>query len=190
MAARWITRRQLCGGAAGLAGLALLPGRPLARDGARTRAREYALPLAQSWELPVEARAALEKSGLVYISPLRSDGQESRCHGELWFAFDRDSVLIATASDSWKSRALSRGLDRARIWAGDFGPVWRSLERYRGAPTFLARASGGRDDAGFERLLAAFAAKYPSEWDRWEPRFKRGYADGSRVLIRYEPIGA
>ncbi len=99
-------------------------------------------------------------------------------------------MLIVTQSDGWKSRALSAGLDRARIWVGDFGPVRRAGDRYRSAPGFLAKATSDKDDAAFERLLAAYAKKYPDEWDRWESRFRRGYADASRILIRYEPIGA
>ncbi len=145
---------------------------------------------AQTYALPDETKSALAQSGLVYISPLRSDGEESRCHGEVWFAHDHGSVLIVTQSDGWKSRALSAGLDRARIWVGDFGPVRRASDRYRSAPGFLARATSDKDDAAFERLLAAYAKKYPDEWDRWESRFRRGYSDASRVLIRYEPIGA
>ena len=170
-----VTRRELlCAGLTGLGVLALAP--------VRSRAEEYSLP--------GETREALETSGFVYISPLRSDGAESRCHGEVWFAFDRGSVLIATAADTWKNRALGAGLDRARIWVGDFGPVSRAGDRYRSAPGFLARSVGGKDDPAFERLLATFARKYPSEWGHWESRFRRSYADNSRVLIRYEPIGA
>ena len=169
-----MTRREiLVGGIVGMGVLALSP-----RSGAQTYA------------LPDETKSALAQSGLVYISPLRSDGEESRCHGEVWFAHDHGSVLIVTQSDAWKSRALSAGLDRARIWVGDFGPVRRASDRYRSAPGFLARATSDKDDAAFERLLAAYAKKYPDEWDRWESRFRRGYADASRVLIRYEPIGA
>ncbi|MEE8313653.1 MAG: hypothetical protein V3R91_04965 [Myxococcota bacterium] len=169
-----MTRRQiLVGGIVGVGVLALSP-----RSGAQTYA------------LPEETQSALARSGLVYISPLRSDGEESRCHGEVWFAHDHGSVLIVTQSDGWKSRALSAGLDRARIWVGDFGPVHRAGDRYRSAPGFLAKATSDKDDAVFERLLAAYAKKYPDEWDRWESRFRRGYADASRVLIRYEPIGA
>ncbi len=169
---RFTRRDLLLGGVVGLGVLALSPTRPCAQG------------------LPEETRAALDQSPFVYISPLRSDGEESRCHGEVWFAFDRGSVLIVTEANTWKSRALAAGLDRVRIWVGDFGPVRRAGERFRSAPVFTAKAAGGKDDAAFERLLSAFGKKYPAEWDRWESRFRRGYADDSRVLIRYEPIGA
>ncbi len=167
----WTRRDLLVGGVLGLGLLALTPARPRAQ------------------ELSEDTRAALEQSPFVYISPLRSDGEESHCHGEVWFAFDRGSVLIVTEAKTWKNRALAAGLDHARIWVGDFGPVRRARERFQNAPVFTAKAVAGKDDAAFERLLSDFGKKYPAEWDRWESRFRRGYADDSRVLIRYEPIG-
>src|SRR5262245_28899370 len=37
----------------------------------------------------------LESSGFVYVCPLRSDGNESECHGEVWYGWlDGDVVLI------------------------------------------------------------------------------------------------
>ena len=39
------------------------------------------------------------------------------------------------------------------------------------------------DDSVIEAALAAFGEKYPDEWDKWEPRFRKGLADGSRVLV-------
>ena len=36
--------------------------------------------------------------------------------------------------------------------------------------------------------MTSFGKKYPKEWGKWEPRFREGYGDGSRVLIRYEPV--
>ena len=99
--AGWTRRDLLVGGVASLGILALTP--------TRLRAQE----------LSEETRVALEQSPFVYISPLRSDGEESRCHGEVWFAFDRGSVLIVTEANTWKSRALAAGLDRVRIWRLD-----------------------------------------------------------------------
>ena len=42
--------------------------------------------------------------------------------------------------------------------------------------------------ATWSRLMAAFSKRYAEEWGKWGPRFERGRADGSRVLIRYTPI--
>ena len=155
-----------------------------------------ALPvsLARAEEKPVALNDrtldALGRSSFVYVSPLKSDGNESRCHGEVWFFHDRGDVVLATAKDTWKARALVRDLDRARIWVGDYGPVGSAGDKYRQAPSFLALASRDKDPEVFERLLAKFGEKYPDKWDKWEPRFRKGYGDGSRIVIRYSPLEA
>jgi hypothetical protein len=56
-------------------------------------------------------------------------------------------------------------------------------------PTFLATARFDAKDSAIETALAAFGAKYSEEWSKWEPRFRKGLADGSRVLVRYRPSG-
>jgi hypothetical protein len=138
-------------------------------------------------------RAALEKSGFVYVSPLRSDGSESTCHGEVWFAFLDGAVVLNTTATTWKARAVARGLDRARIWVGDHGR-WKTVmgrdEAFRAAPSFDARADVVKDAAVLDRLLAAFAEKYPDEIGSWRDKMRDGFHDGSRVLIRYTPARA
>ena len=132
----------------------------------------------------------LETSGYVYISPLRSNGSESKCHGEVWFLWDTDSVLIVTSQKAWKAEALRAGLDQARIWVGDLGRIRQARSKLPGAPSFLARARMEEDPRAFQRVLQSFGGKYPDEWDKWEPRFKKGMASGSRLMIRYTPVGA
>jgi hypothetical protein len=139
-----------------------------------------------------EREVALATSGFVYVSPLRSDGSESTCHGEVWFGWLDGSVLVLTGSERWKARALDKGLDRARIWVGDYGP-WKKLfarnEAFRQGPSFEARAEAVRDAPELvERLLRIYDRKYPEEIGRWRERMRQGYADGSRVLIRYTPL--
>ncbi len=142
------------------------------------------------FRVPAETMRVLGESPLVYVSPLKSSGSESRCHGEVWYSLDGRDVVLATATDAWKSRALRLGLDRARIWVGDYGPAGSADGRFRDGPNFLAEASADTDPASFERLLADFGRKYPASWEKWEPRFRSGYADGSRRVLRYRPIGA
>ncbi|MAE93829.1 MAG: hypothetical protein CL910_04150 [Deltaproteobacteria bacterium] len=152
------------------------------------------LPLASALRAdeagPVTAahRSALSKSPLVYVSPLKSDGSESSCHAEVWFVADGDDALVVTSVESWKSASLKKGLNRVRLWIGDHG-VWTTSDgAFRSSPTVLA---GARFDPGAaEATLAKFGEKYPEAWDKWGPRFKDGLADGSRVLIRYSPVGA
>jgi hypothetical protein len=143
-----------------------------------------------TWALPEASTQALSKSPLVHISPLKGDGKESTCHGEVWFFHDQGDVVIVTTKDTWKSQAVAKGFKSARLWVGDFGPVGKAEDKYRSAPTFEAESGFDTDKAAFERLMTAFAAKYPDEWEKWEPRFRGGYEDGSRVLIRYHPVRA
>ena len=131
---------------------------------------------------------AAKKSSLVYVSPLLADGSESRCHGEVWFFVDGGDVVLATATKTWKARALGLGRDRARVWVGDFGPYSGASEKVAKAPNAVTTAKLDNDRAVFDRLLAAFAEKYADEWGKWKPRFESSYADGSRVVIRYTPV--
>ena len=71
--------------------------------------------------------AAMAASPLVYVSPLKKDGSESTCHGEVWFVADGKDALVVTAHDRWKARSVAAGLDRARLWVGDFG-VWTNAD--------------------------------------------------------------
>jgi hypothetical protein len=170
---RGLTRRSfLALGAAGAAAW-VLPGPRAAR--------------ALSFELPEAARDALAASPLVYVSPLKKDGSESTCHGEVWFVQDGKDVVLVTAVDRWKARSVRAGLGRARLWVGDFGVWTRADGKYKSAPTFLATVSLDAAAAARERALEAFGKKYPDEWDKWGPRFRDGLADGSRVLLRYVP---
>ena len=167
-----LARRTFLAGAAGLALLPWLPGR------ARAALSDATLE-------------ALASSGFVYVSPLRSDGSESTCHGEVWFSWQDDKVVLITASDRWKARSMERGLDRARIWVGDHGR-WKRMglknEDFRKAPSFEARAVRIRDEAVLERLLADYEKKYPKEIASWRDKFRAGFASGERVLIGYEPV--
>jgi len=135
--------------------------------------------------------SALERSPFVYVSPLRSDGSESRCHAEVWFAWLDGAVVLNTAAAGWKARALAAGLERARVWVGDHSP-WKGAlgtsEGFRAAPSFDARGAIARDADLSGRLVAEFERKYPAEFGRWRDRMREGVLDGSRVLIRYTPL--
>jgi hypothetical protein len=132
---------------------------------------------------------ALQSSKLVYVSPLKKDGSESKCHGEVWYFWDRDAVVIATATTGWKTRAVRAGNDRARLWVGDFGPYAKARDKVRAAPGFTAHAAVDPDPATFQRLLESYGTRYPDEWGKWKPRFESSHADGSRTVVRYTPVG-
>lgn len=167
-------------GAAGLL-VSALPWRPrIARAASGTGALAPAL------------RDRLASSPYVYVSPLRSDGRESTCHAELWFGWLDDAAVVIVSHDGWKARAVARGLDRARIWVGDHGR-WKTWyggtnEDFRQSPHFEARAERSRDAKLLDRLLGLYETKYPEEIADWRDRMRGGFADGSRVLLRYVPI--
>jgi hypothetical protein len=134
------------------------------------------------------ARQALHDSDLVYITPLKRDGGESRCHAEVWFAYDGHDLFVVTSSTAWRSRAIAQGLNRARLWVGDFGNWQKSDGKYRQAPELMAVGAGVDDATEQTRVLELFGDKYRLEWIVWGPRFKNGLADGSRVMLRYAPV--
>jgi hypothetical protein len=164
-------------GAATLSGAGVLPA-----NLARSRDTEFRISKA--------AQSAIETSKLIYITPIKSDGKESACHAEVWFYADGEDLLVVTKPELWRSRAIERGLDRARIWVGDHG-VWKSSDSaFRKSPSFLARAKHiSSDTEAVERTLKAMGTKYAGEgWSTYGPRFEKGLADGSRVLLRYRPV--
>jgi hypothetical protein len=151
--------------------------------------RAIAAP-AESPDFAATHAELLDQSGFVYVSPLRADGSESTCHGEVWYGWLDGAVVVITSAGSWKGRALTRGLGRARVWVGDHGRWKRMLgtdETFRQAPHFDATATSVRDEALLDRLLALYERKYPDEIGSWRDRMRSGYRDGTRLLIRYAP---
>ena len=144
---------------------------------------------ARAYSLPESARKAMVESSLVYISPLKTNGEESRCHGEVWYHADGADILVGSTVTTWKVQAVNRGLDTARVWIADYGPQWRALGRYRSAPGFLAKVSIDESQAAFEGLMQGHSKRYPDEWGKWEERFRQEYASGDRKILRYAPIG-
>ena len=137
--------------------------------------------------LPGATRTALTTSDLVYLTPIKSNGQESTCHAEVWFAFDGVDLLLCTAHDTWRAQALAQGLNSARLWVGEFGTWTRSEGKFREAPELMATGTVVSDPAAIEHGLERLGAKYRVQWAVWGPRFRSGLADGSRVMLRYTP---
>ena len=163
-----------------------------------TTRRDLVVGLAVAPAIPLLARTAfaeeagatptdkLETSQLVYITPIKSNGEESRCKAEIWFAHHDGGVFVVTPPETWRARAVGKGLTRARLWVGEFGVWTQSGGAFREAPEFMARASIESNAEIHARVLAAMGEKYAdSGWSRWGQRFKDGLEDGSRVMIRY-----
>lgn len=127
----------------------------------------------------------LDKSKLIYLSPLRSDGSESACHGEVWFVHHAGEIFVVTRSDAWRAEAIRRGLRRAAIWIGEFGVWTRAKDRYRSAPYLEIVGQFEEDAATHTMILGHYGEKYADEWGSWGPRFRKGLSEGSRVMLRY-----
>ncbi len=160
--------------------------------------RDLVVGLAVAPTIPLLARTAfaeqeeatpsdkLETSKLVYITPIKTNGEESRCKAEIWFAYDDGDVFVVTPPETWRAKAVEKGLTRARLWVGEFGVWTQSDDAFRDAPEFMATASIEAEADVHAEVLAAMGEKYArSGWGRWGQRFKDGLVDGSRVMIRY-----
>lgn len=146
-----------------------------------------ALPRARA-EIAATTRSVLDESELVYLTPLKRDGGESRCHGEVWFEFDGADIWVVTASDAWRANAVRAGLNRARVWVGEFGVWTDAADEFRAAPMLNTQATLITDPQVHARVLDRMGDKYTLEWIVWGSRFRKGLEDGSRVLLRYRPV--
>ena len=163
-----------------------------------TTRRDLVVGLAIAPTIPLLARTAfaadakatpsdkLETSQLVYMTPIKSNGEESRCKAEIWFSHHEGDVFVVTPPETWRARAVDKGLTKARLWVGEFGVWTQSDGAFREAPEFMATASIESEGEVHEQVLSAMGEKYAQTgWGRWGQRFKDGLADGSRVMIRY-----
>ena len=142
-------------------------------------------PLGLAKESP--AVAALDKSALIYLTPILSNGDESTCHGEVWFVHHNKEIFVVTQQDAWRAQAVRQGLNTAAIWIGEFG-VWKSAKnKYRSAPYLRISGQLETNAEVHADILEKFGKKYADEWGSWGPRFRKGLADGSRVMLRYQP---
>lgn len=117
----------------------------------------------------------LSNSKYVYISSTRADGSFGK-PGEIWFLFHEDAVWVGTRPDSWRARRIRAGRPQAKIAIGKVDGV-----------SFLAEGEIVEDAKIAGLMMQSFALKYPDGWTRREKSFRKGFADGSRILIRYTP---
>jgi len=131
---------------------------------------------------------AQSESRLIYISPMKSNGDLSRCQAEVWYVGDASDFVVVTGDKAWRARAVANGLTKAQVWVGDVG-VWKKSDgRYKELPAQTMNASLENDSGAHARVLEIFSRKYASAWSTWGPRFENSLADGSRVMLRYTPV--
>jgi hypothetical protein len=118
---------------------------------------------------------ALGDSEYVYVSSTRKDGSLSE-KAEIWFMYEGGKVYVGTPPTSWRVKRIEWGRPAAKIWVGS-----------REGPSFDATGAIVKDPKLYERLYEVFAKKYPEGWKRHEDGFRKGFQDGSRVLVAYTP---
>lgn len=134
-------------------------------------------PLAgQAHALSTELQTALQTSRYVYIASSRKDGSYGK-PAEIWFMYHQGAVWVASSTTSWRARRIRAGRPRATIAVGRVG-----------GPTFTATGAIVADQTLYNEMYRTFARKYPDGWPKYEKRFRDGLADGTRVLIRYQPL--
>lgn len=151
------------------------------------------LPLAQAADpagkLPGDLKSELGRSDLIYLTPIQSNGRESRCQAEIWYVFDGTDIYVCTDTTAWRVRAVAKGLDQTRIWVGDLGN-WKSANgKYKSLPKIETTSSIVTDEAVHAMAMELFGKKYPVGWIRWGTTFTKGLASGSRTLLKYRPMG-
>lgn len=125
--------------------------------------------------LPSDTERALRESKYVYIQSERKSGAMSK-PAEIWFYWNGSAVYVGTPPTSWRVRRIKAGRRRARIAVGK-----------QDGPAFDATGEVVHDPKVQQELLDAYAKKYPDGWARFADKFRDGFKNGDRVLVRYTP---
>ena len=118
----------------------------------------------------------LADSRYVYISSQRKGGNFG-APAEIWFLFHDDAVWVGTTPESWRVRRIRKGRPDAKI----------AISKVDG-PSFKAKGAIVKDPKVEELMFTTFANKYPEGWPKHEQKFRDGFKDGSRILIKYTPV--
>ena len=118
---------------------------------------------------------ALASAKYVYIQSQRKSG-DLGTPAEIWFFADGETVYVGTRPTSWRVRRIKAGRPKARIAIGKVD-----------GPAFDATGEIVHDKALEERMMDAYAKKYPDRWPSYADAFRDGFKSGDRVLVRYRP---
>ena len=125
--------------------------------------------------LTPDLEQALDTATYVYVQSERKSGELGK-PAEIWFYVEGGSVYVGTRPGSWRVKRIKAGRTRARIAIGK--PT---------GPAFDATGALVQDPALAQRMMDAFAKKYPGGWPRHADGFREGFKTGARVLVRYTP---
>jgi hypothetical protein len=129
----------------------------------------------QAAPLPAPVKDALASSKYVYIATSRKDGTFGK-PAEIWFLYHDDAVYVASPPTTHRVRRIKAGRPLAKIAVGK-----------PDGPSFSATGAVVNDATVQQLMLDAYAKKYPDGWPQHADKFRSGFKDGSRVLIKYVP---
>jgi hypothetical protein len=130
---------------------------------------------ARAAELPEAVKHALANSKYVYIASTRKNDSLSK-PAEIWFLYRNGAVYVGTPPTTWRARRIKAGRTAAKIWVGK-----------PDGPSFMATGAIVNEPDVYPVMFETFAKKYPDGWLQHEQKFRQGFKDGSRVLIKYTP---
>jgi hypothetical protein len=130
---------------------------------------------ARAADLSAEIKSALANSKYAYISSTRKDGKLSK-PAEIWFLYHNGAVYVGTPPTTWRARRIKAGRTQAKIAVGK-----------PDGPSFSATGAIVNEPDIYPVMFETYAKKYPDGWPKFEEKFRSGFKDGSRVLIKYTP---
>lgn len=130
---------------------------------------------AKAAELSAEIKSALSSSKYVYIASTRKNGTLSK-PAEIWFLYHDGAVYVGTPPTTWRARRIKAGRTTAKIWVGK-----------PDGPSFMATGAIVNEPAVYPVMFETYAKKYAGDWSKFEDKFRTGFKDGSRVLIKFVP---
>ncbi len=130
---------------------------------------------ARAGDVSAEIKSALASSKYVYISSTRKDGKLSK-PAEIWFLYHNGAVYVGTPPTTWRARRIKAGRTQAKIAVGK-----------PDGPSFTASGAIVNEPDIYPVMFETYAKKYPDGWSKFEEKFRTGFKDGSRVLIKYTP---
>ena len=125
--------------------------------------------------LSPELQKALESGKYIYVASTRKNGELSK-PAEIWFMLHNGAVWVCSPPTTHRVKRIKAGKTEAKIFVGK-----------PDGPSFKAKGSLVKDPEANKALFETYAKKYGSDWTSYEKKFREGLADGSRVLVRYDP---
>ena len=125
--------------------------------------------------LSPELDKALKDAKYVYIQSERKSHELGKA-AEIWFYYDGKAVYVGTPPTTWRVKRIKAGRKKAHIAVGKAD-----------GPAFDATGEVVHDAAVEQKLMEEYARKYPEGWSRFADKFRDGFKNGERVLVKYTP---